>query len=400
MAEHPGELSFEVGPMPVLAPGVPFAAARARAPDYGHYLEDFVPGAVFVHPRGVTLSRGLMLDYATTFMEANPLYLNEAYARAMGYRGLPAAPHLVMNLALSLGVQNDSEKAIANLGYYDVRFLRPVYAGDVLTGLTRVAARRDRGPKKPGIATIETLAQNQDGDVVIQYRRKVFVPRRGDAPIDEAARAEPGGVAFPYAERPRIHVPRPASGWPPPGGLTLAASRLGAFHPGDIIAHRNGRTITDEHVGWTYRVMNTHPLHYDRLYSQAQSGPMSGEPIVYGGLVFAWLLGLSSRDVTENAVWDLGYHDGYHTQPTFAGDTVAALSRVLAIEPGPTPEAGVVRMQLVGVKNLRAEAALDRFGEDLFVNENAKKDLGRDKIPDKIFEIERAVLIRAGEGGA
>ena len=396
MSERLDHLDFEVGPMPVLSPRVPFSTERVRAPDYGHYLEDFVPGTVFVHPRGVTVSRGLMLDYATTFMEANPLYLNESYARAMGYHGLPAAPHLVMNLALSLGVQNDSEKAIANLGYYDVRFLRPVVAGDVLTGMTRVAARKDRGVGKPGIATIETLAQNQDGQVVIQYRRKVFVPRRGDGPIDEAARADGGGVDFPYAAKPRLHVPRPAAGWPSPGGLTLAASRLGAFRAGDIIVHRNGRTITDEHVGWTYRVMNTHPLHYDRLYSQAQSGPMSGEPIVYGGLVFAWLLGLASRDVTENAVWDLGYHDGYHTQPTFAGDTVAALSRVLAVEAGPTPEAGVVRMQLVGVKNVRAEEALDRFGEDLFLNENSKRDLGKEKIPEKIFEIERAVLIRSG----
>lgn len=49
------------------------------------------------------------------------------------------------------------------------------------------------------------------------------------------------------------------------------------------------RTITDEHVPWTYRMGNTHPLHYDRLYSSGLSGPMSGEPIVYGGLVFGWL---------------------------------------------------------------------------------------------------------------
>lgn len=121
---------------------------------------------------------------------------------------------------------------------------------------------------------------------------------------------------------------------------------------------------------------------------------MSGEPIVYGGLVFAWLLGLASRDVSENAVAELGWHDGYHTQPTFAGDTIAALSRVLSVEPVADTSLGVVRLQMVGVKNLRAEAALDRFGDALFVRENDKRERGESKIPEKIFEIERELLVR------
>jgi 2-methylfumaryl-CoA hydratase len=83
---------------------------------------------------------------------------------------------------------------------------------------------------------------------------------------------------------------------------------------------------------WTYLVGNTHPLHFDRVYSTGLSGKMSGEPIVYGGLVFAWLEGLASRDVSENALWELGFTEGYHTQPAVSGDTVAALSRVVATE--------------------------------------------------------------------
>lgn len=386
-----GGLRLEVGPMEALAPETPIALGDVRANVYGRALEDFVPGAVFVHPRGRTLDAGFMLDYATTFMEANPLYLNEPFARSQGYEGLPAAPHLVMNLALSLGVQNDSELAIANLGYYDVRFLRPVVAGDTLTARTQVEDRRDRGPGKPGIVTVRTLAQDQHGRVVVQYRRKILVPRRGDEALDAAARAQ-GSAAFPWTDRPRLEVPLAtgAAAEGVVGGDTL----LDAFVVGRVFVHRSGRTVTDEHVPWTYKVMNTHPLHYDRLYSTAQEGPMSGEPIVYGGLVFAWLLGLASRDVSENAVAELGWHDGYHTQPTFAGDTIAALSRVLSVEPVADTSLGVVRLQMVGVKNLRAEAALDRFGDALFVRENDKRERGESKIPEKIFEIERELLVR------
>jgi 2-methylfumaryl-CoA hydratase len=393
-----GLLRVEAEPFDVLAPQVPISVERVRVPEYGHVLEDFVPGTVFVHPRGLTFDRGMMLAYAQTFMEANPLYLNEAFAARQGYPSLPAAPHLVMNVALSLGVQNDSEKAIANLGYYDVRFLRPVYAGDTLFGRTRVVARKDRGVGKPGIVTIETLAHNQVGKVAVQYTRKIFVPRGGAGPIDEAARAE-ARAEFPYVERPILKIPVPDPQAFAHAGVTTAATLLDSFTPGEVIVHANGRTITDEHVQWTYRVMNTHPLHYDRLYSMSRQGPMSGEPIVYGGLVFAWLLGLASRDVTENAIWDLGYHDGYHTQPAFAGDTIAALTRVLSVEEVSTsdagpPDAGVVRMQLIGVKNLRAQEALDRYGAELFALESGKKGAGQEKIPEKIFEIERASLIR------
>lgn len=394
-------LRIATSPMSARAPGVPVALSDVMSREYGHVLEEFLPGTVFVHPRGRTVDRAFLLAYATTFMEACPLYLNEEFARSQGFAGLPASPHLVLNLALSLGVQNDSEKAIANLGYYDVRFSRPVLGGDTLTGRTRVLARRDRGVGKPGIVTVQTLAQNQRGEVVVQYTRKIMVPRGTDAPIDAAARAPTSDAAFPWTDTPSLAVPW--TGAAPSAGLTSPDTTLSAFAPGRIFVHRNGRTITDEHMPWTYHVMNTHPLHYDRLYSTSRQGPMSGEPIVYGGLVFGWLLGLASRDTSDNTIWELGYHDGYHTQPTFAGDTVAALSRVLSVEPvelrapdSSVSAAGVVRIQLVGVKNVRAEEALDRFGVALFEREGDKRKRGVEKLPAKIFEIEREILVRGG----
>jgi 2-methylfumaryl-CoA hydratase len=77
-----------------------------------------------------------------------------------------------------------------------------------------------------------------------------------------------------------------------PSTVTRPDTYYEDFNVGDIIVSPNGRTITDEHFAWTYRVGNTHPLHFDRLYSQGMSGAMSGDPITYGGLVFAWLMGL------------------------------------------------------------------------------------------------------------
>ena len=384
-------LTLKLTPQQEISADVPVNVEPARRPQNGRYLDELDPGQVFEHPRGFTFDRGNMLDFARTYMQTNPLYLNLQYALAHGFRDLPASPQMVFNVTLSLGVQNDSEKAIANLGYYQVQFLRPVYPGDTLRAFTKVLERKDRGPDKPGIARIRTVSVNQDDEVVLQYERKIMVAWRGDRlPTTPAADVS---VAFPGEDNPSVHLPQADSTFGT--GLTGPNTYLEDFTPGDIIVHANGRTITEEHMALTYLVGNSHPLHFDRVFSSGLSGKMSGEPIVYGGLVFAWLDGLASRDVSEHALWELGFTEGYHTQPASAGDTVGALTRILAVEDAPgAKDYGIVTMQLIGVKNISAAAALDEYGADLFIKEDTKRNLGKDKIPAKIFEIERRLLIK------
>ncbi len=384
-------ISLQMTEQEEISAGVPVELGRARHPQYGRYLDELEPGQVFEHPRGYTFDTANMLDFARTYMQANPLYLNSHYARAHGFSDLPASPQMVFNVTLSLGVQNDSEKAIANLGYYQVQFLRPVYPGDTLRAFTKVLERKDRGADKPGITRIRTVGVNHRDEVVLQYERKIMVGWRGDRPPTTPAPVV--SAPFPGEENPRLELPLADAVVSP--GLTGPNTYFEDFTPGDIIVHANGRTITEEHMALTYKVGNSHPLHFDRLFSSGLSGKMSGEPIVYGGLVFAWLDGLASRDVSENAVWELGFTEGYHTQPAFAGDTIGALSRVLAAEPAPgSNHLGTVTLQLIGVKNISAAAALEKYGEELFLKEDAKRALGKEKINDKIFEIERRLLIK------
>lgn len=370
----------------------PVDLAKAKYPQYGRVLEDFAEGEVFCHPRGLTIDRAFAVEFATNFMETNPLYLNAEYAKEHGFKDLAVSPLMVMNVALSLGVQNDSEKAIANLGYYDVHFLKTVYPGDTLRALTKVLKRQEKGEGKPGIVTIRTIASNQNDELVLQYDRKIMVAPAGKKSDPTTIAGQP----FPDVKNVAdivLNIPKATGAYP--ADLTGTRTYFEDFTVGDVIVHANGRTMTQEHIPWTYRVMNTHPLHYDRLYSTGRSGPMSGEPIIYGGLVFAWLAGLASRDVSENAIWDLGYTEGYHTQPAYAGETVYAITRILSKEDGPAGlNAGVVNMQLIGIKNIRPKEAIEKFGADLFVKENDKKDLGKEKIPEKIFEIERRLLIK------
>lgn len=397
--------------MKELAPQEAASLGKVIYKQYGKYLGDFVVGETYEHPRGMTVTAGMIQDFSTTFLEANPLYLNLEYAKALGHKAIPASPMLVFNLLLSLGVQNDSEKAYANLGYYNVKFLKNVYPGDTITSFTKIVDKKERGEGKPGIVTINTVGNNQHGERVAQYMRKIMVP---PAPQGyQPPKFIPSKIDIPpYQDSVEIEIPDfDAKKWPT--GVTRPDTYYEDFNVGDIIVSPNGRTITDEHFAWTYRVGNTHPLHFDRLYSQGMSGAMSGDPITYGGLVFAWLLGLSGRDISENALADLGYTEGYHTQPSKSGETVYCIHRVLAkdalgastafpkreTEDGRSdqgrPVAGAIQFQVIGLRDMKPKAAIEKYGTDLFIKENNKKDLGKEKIPEKIFEIERRLLIRS-----
>ncbi len=76
--------------------------SRVSYPQYGRVLEDFVEGEVFCHPRGITIDRSFAQEFATTFMDTNPLYINAEYAKAHGFKDLLVSPMMVMNIALSL----------------------------------------------------------------------------------------------------------------------------------------------------------------------------------------------------------------------------------------------------------------------------------------------------------
>jgi 2-methylfumaryl-CoA hydratase len=140
-------------------------------------------------------------------MQCNPLYLNDQYARASGFAGLLASPQMVFNVVLSLGVQNDSEKAMANLGYYDAQYLRPVHPLDTIRSLTKVIDRKERGAGKPGIVTIRTLGINQNDEVVLQYERKIMVAGQGDRPPTTPLPPSAVMPAFPWVEDAEVLLP-------------------------------------------------------------------------------------------------------------------------------------------------------------------------------------------------
>jgi len=128
------------------------------------------------------------------------------------------------------------------------------------------------------------------------------------------------------------------------------------FTAGELIKHWPGRTIRDFDDTWfTLMTMNTNPLHFDDHF--ASQSP-HGRCLVNGTLVFAIAVGLSVRDVSENAIANLEYEQVLHLAPTFHGDPIYAESEVLEVTPSRTKtDRGIVYVETRAV-NQRGETVL------------------------------------------
>lgn len=161
----------------------------------GRFLEDFHPGDIFRHHWGRTLTAGEASLFTTWTMNANPLYFNAVYARHQGYRSCPVNPLLAMNVVFGLSVEDLSEQALAHLGYWNLRFLRPVYPGDTLFSESVVLDVRESSSKPDrGVVHVRTTGRNQDGDRVLEYERKILVKKRSHYPKDAKPDKAPGAA--------------------------------------------------------------------------------------------------------------------------------------------------------------------------------------------------------------
>ncbi|KJE78153.1 MaoC family dehydratase [Ferrimicrobium acidiphilum] len=120
------------------------------------------------------------------------------------------------------------------------------------------------------------------------------------------------------------------------------------FVVGDVYRHWPGKTITeaDDHL-FCMITMNHHPLHTDAYF--AEHSTVHGKNVVVGNLVYSLVLGMSVADVSGSAIANLEVESLIHKRPTFHGDTIYAVSRVLAAEPSKSkPDRGIVTVETFG----------------------------------------------------
>ena len=321
----------------------------------GNFFEDFRPGQEIVHATPRTLSTGDAALGIALYGSRFVLQSSDAFARSLGFVRAPLDDLLVFHIVFGKSVPDISLNAIANLGYAQGRFLKPVYPGVTLSARSQVIGLKENANRKTGIVHVRTTGFDETGGAVLSYVRWVMVRKRDEAASTDAS---PAPVLA-------DHIPVDALGVP--DGVDFSRCDFAAagirhawedYSTGEKIDHVDGTTIEEaEHQLATRLYQNTARVHFNQ-YTEGKG--RFGRRLVYGGHVISIARALSYNGL-EGALLIAAINAGRHANPAFAGDTIFAWSEVLdkAALAGRT-DCGVLRLRLVATKNLPASAFPDR----------------------------------------
>lgn len=149
-----------------------------EASKLGLYFEEFEVGGKIQHSLSKTIFESDNNFFSLLTMNHHPVHTNTDYAQNNQYGKILVVGTLVFSLVVGMTVPDISGKAIANLGYEDIKHLAPVFIGDTLYAETTILSKRASQTKKDrGIVYVETIGYNQRGENIISFRRNVLIKR-------------------------------------------------------------------------------------------------------------------------------------------------------------------------------------------------------------------------------
>lgn len=304
----------------------------------GRFFEDYRLGETIAHAVPRTISGGEKALYHALYPARHALQSSHEFARSCGLKAAPIDDLAAFHVVFGKTVPDVSLNAVANLGYAEGRWLKPVWPGDTLTATSEVIGLKQNSNGKTGVVWVRTTGHNQHGEAVMSYVRWVMVRK-----------------ANPEAPAPETTVPKLAPVIAPsdlviPKGLdftgydfTLAGEphRWGDYAVGETIDHVDGVTVEEaEHMLATRLWQNTAKVHFDATLRE------DGRRLIYGGHVISMARALSFNGLA-NAQMIVGLNGGAHANPCFAGTTIKAWSEVLDKAETAAPGVGAIRMRLV-----------------------------------------------------
>lgn len=149
----------------------------------GRFFEDFEVGDIYPHPLGRTLTQNDNISFTLMTQNTAPLHFDQHYAAQTEFRRPLINSCLTLALVTGQSVTDVSQNVFANLGWDEVRLPNPVFEGDTLYSRSEVLETREsRSRPDVGVVTVRTEGHNQNGVLVISFRRTLLVYRRGKKP--------------------------------------------------------------------------------------------------------------------------------------------------------------------------------------------------------------------------
>ncbi|MBU6253219.1 MAG: MaoC family dehydratase [Alphaproteobacteria bacterium] len=151
----------------------------------GLWFDDFVVGQVFDHALRRTVTETDNVLFTTLTHNPALLHLDEEYMKGteFGARIVNSVYTLGLMVGISVG-DTTLGTAIANLGWDEVRFPKPLFHGDTVRVTTEVIdLRESKSRPDAGIVTFVHKAFNQHGDLVASCKRTGLQRKR---PVEAA----------------------------------------------------------------------------------------------------------------------------------------------------------------------------------------------------------------------
>lgn len=148
----------------------------------GLWFDELAVGQRFEHAIRRTVTETDNLLFTTLSHNPAQLHLDAEYMKDSDYGQVLVNSCFTLSLMVGVSVGDTTlGTAVANLGWDEVRFPKPVFIGDTLNIVTEVIElRHSRSRPDAGIVTFRHEAYNQRGELVASCKRSGLQRRKPD----------------------------------------------------------------------------------------------------------------------------------------------------------------------------------------------------------------------------
>ena len=153
---------------------------------FGRHYEEFQVGDVYEHRPARTISEADNTWFTLLTMNTHPMHFDAEYAKASEFGRCIVCSPLTVAIMVGQSVTDVSQKAIANLGWDEIKLTHPLFAGDTLRSESEVLDKRESASRPgAGLVTVKTTGFNQDDVVVCHFKRTMLIAKQGHSVEDK-----------------------------------------------------------------------------------------------------------------------------------------------------------------------------------------------------------------------
>jgi len=146
----------------------------------GKWFEELTPGLVIDHAISRTVTEADNTFFSVMTMNPQPLHLDASFAEETEFGQRLVNSLFTLSLLVGMSVYETTlGTTIANLGFGEISFPKPVFHGDSIRAQTEVISARESSSRPTqGIVEFEHRAFNQHGELVARVRRSGLMKKR------------------------------------------------------------------------------------------------------------------------------------------------------------------------------------------------------------------------------